>query len=90
MSSRIKGYSLIDAHDSNITDMIFSKKFTTQEYHLRDHIVDGQFNILGAVYIEMARQAAQLAKPELTVLKLTNNYWLQPLSFFGRALYCHC
>lgn len=72
--------SLIDVDQSDPAGMIFRKTFETAAFYLRDHVVDGQYNMPGACYVEMARQACDLALGDRAARKLLNNYWASPLS----------
>lgn len=72
--------TLIDVDESNPSKMQFQRKFSTSEFYLKDHVVEGQYNMPGACYIEMARQAGDLVFGNRSIIKLTNNYWARQLS----------
>jgi acyl transferase domain-containing protein/NAD(P)-dependent dehydrogenase (short-subunit alcohol dehydrogenase family) len=72
--------SLIDVDRSDATRLMFRKTFETTAFYLRDHVVDGQYNMPGACYVEMARQAGDLVLGHKSATKLVNNYWASPLS----------
>ncbi len=72
--------TLIDIDQSYPADRRFQRTFHVSEFYLRDHVVEGQFNIPGACYIEMARQAGDLVFGDKSIIKLTNNYWAKQLS----------
>jgi len=72
--------TLVDLIDSDPSRMQFQRRFSTSEFYLRDHVVEGQYNMPGACYIEMARQAGDLAFGDGAALKLINNYWARQLS----------
>ncbi|MEE9355676.1 MAG: SDR family NAD(P)-dependent oxidoreductase [Methylococcaceae bacterium] len=72
--------SLIDIALSDLSAMQFERRFRTSEFYLKDHVVDDQFNMPGACYIEMARQGGDLLFGDKSVVKLMNNYWVSKLS----------
>ncbi|HET8798510.1 MAG TPA: SDR family NAD(P)-dependent oxidoreductase, partial [Thermoanaerobaculia bacterium] len=72
--------SLIDVERSDPERRLFRRTFRTAEFYLRDHVVDGQYNMPGACYVEMARQAGDLLLGEGAVARLLHNYWAAPLS----------
>jgi acyl transferase domain-containing protein/aryl carrier-like protein len=72
--------SLIDVDRSDPARRTFSRTFRTAEFYLRDHVVDGQYNMPGACYVEMARQAGDLLLGDKAAWKLQHNYWASPLS----------
>jgi acyl transferase domain-containing protein/aryl carrier-like protein len=72
--------SLIDVEQSDAARLMFRKTFQTAAFYLRDHVVDGQYNMPGACFVEMARQAGELASGGKAATKLLNNYWASPLS----------
>ncbi|MCP5245666.1 MAG: SDR family NAD(P)-dependent oxidoreductase [Burkholderiales bacterium] len=72
--------SLIDVNQSNPSEKQFQRTFNVAEFYLEDHVVEGQYNMPGACYIEMARQAGDLLLGDKAVIKLTNNYWVRQLS----------
>jgi acyl transferase domain-containing protein/acyl carrier protein/SAM-dependent methyltransferase len=74
---------LIDLPASGASVGRFSKRFDTTEFYLRDHVVDGLYNMPGACYLEMARQAADLARPESMLSRMTHTYWSRQFSSAG-------
>ncbi|HEX6161709.1 MAG TPA: SDR family NAD(P)-dependent oxidoreductase, partial [Thermoanaerobaculia bacterium] len=72
--------SLIDVAQSDPARRTFRRTFRTSEFYLRDHVVDGQYNMPGACYVEMARQAGDLLLGDKAVTRLLHNYWASPLS----------
>ncbi|ESS66711.1 polyketide synthase PksL [Methyloglobulus morosus KoM1] len=72
--------TLIDVDRSSLSDMQFQRIFNTSEFYLKDHVVEDQYNMPGACYIEMARQAGDLLFGDNSIVKLTNNYWARQLS----------
>jgi len=76
--------SLVDVSKSNPEIGLFKRTFRCAEFYLKDHVVEGQYNMPGACYIEMARQAAALLLDEKTAVTLSNNYWVSQLSSPGK------
>ncbi len=72
--------SLIDVERSDPARRTFSRTFRTDEFYLRDHVVDGQYNMPGACYVEMARQAGDLLLGDKCARRLLHNYWVSQLS----------
>lgn len=72
--------TLIDVDKSNPSHMQFQRRFSTSEFYLRDHVIEGQYNMPGACYMEMARQAGDLVFGDKSIVKLTNSYWARQLS----------
>ncbi len=81
--------SLIDVDRSDPARRTFRKTFRTSEFYLRDHVVDGQYNVPGACYVEMARQAGELLPGNKTIGSLLNNYWASPLSSLSEDFTAH-
>lgn len=78
--------SLIDLERSHPKNLEFIKDFSQKEYFMRDHIVDGKFNVPGACYIEMAIECGEMISIGKKVYKLTNNYWAKQLSTTGDVI----
>jgi polyketide synthase PksN len=80
-------HPLLDSNDSTIARQVFSKRFSGEEFYLRDHRVENsgsQVILPGVAYLEMARAAAQLSVPEdYQVRKIRNVMWLRPLQIQG-------
>ncbi len=72
--------SLIDPDISSPKDMTFKRRFNVDEFYLRDHVVEDQYNMPGACYIEMARQCGDQLFGDGAVKRLMNNYWVSQLS----------
>lgn len=87
------GCALIDIEFSNLPEMVFHKSLSDEEFFMKDHVVDGLYNVPGACYIEMALEAGRLLSKEQRVsddpcvIKLTNNYWAKQLSTAGDAIW---
>ncbi|WP_437581603.1 SDR family NAD(P)-dependent oxidoreductase [Sorangium sp. So ce887] len=75
--------SLIDLDKSDASQGAFQRRYDNHEFYMVDHVVGGKYNVPGACYIEMARQAGCLAQPGQKVARLTNNYWAKQLSSSG-------
>ena len=56
--------ALVDWEDCNPAQLHFQKQLSDAEFFMRDHVVDGQYNVPGACYIEMALQAAKLLEKD--------------------------
>ncbi|PCK07256.1 MAG: hypothetical protein COA42_15300 [Alteromonadaceae bacterium] len=72
--------SLIDVHASDPEKMIFKRTFHVTEFYLEDHVVEEQYNMPGACFIEMGRQVGDLLFGDRSTIKLINNYWVSQLS----------
>ncbi|SDY56908.1 Acyl transferase domain-containing protein [Lysobacter sp. yr284] len=58
----------------------YATRWSGQEPFLRDHVVQGAPMLPGAACLEMARAAAELARPGQRVRQLRNVVWLRPLA----------
>ncbi|MFP7654374.1 SDR family NAD(P)-dependent oxidoreductase [Chryseobacterium proteolyticum] len=76
--------SLVDAERSDVNNLLFRKRYSNEEFFMQDHVVDGKYNVPGACYIEMGRQAATLLGKR--ICSLSNNYWPEVLSSAGPAI----
>jgi len=85
-SSYMPGRALIDMELSDESAMIFRKSLSDQEFFMKDHVVEGLYNVPGACYIEMALQAGLLLANDNQVLMLSNNYWAKQLSTSGASI----
>jgi pimeloyl-ACP methyl ester carboxylesterase/acyl carrier protein len=72
-------HPLLDANVSTLEAQCFTKVFTEQEFYLADHQVNNDILLPGAVYLEMARAAGELALPHQSILGFSNIGWLRPL-----------
>lgn len=75
--------SFIDANVSTLDEQLFVKTFTQNEFYLKDHKLGKKSVLPGVAYLEMARQAAQLATNGDPVLGLANIKWLKPIVVNG-------
>ena len=78
--------ALIDLDLSNVSSMCFQKHLSEDEFFMKDHVVEGLYNVPGACYIEMALEAGELLERDKCVYKITNNYWAKQLSTAGEAI----
>ncbi|UZW58492.1 SDR family NAD(P)-dependent oxidoreductase [Lysobacter enzymogenes] len=58
----------------------YATRWSGQEPFLRDHVVQGAPMLPGAACLEMARAAAELARPGQRARQLRNVVWLRPLA----------
>lgn len=85
LSERNLTMAMLDVDKSQPQQKRYSRRFDNQEFYMVDHVVEGKYNVPGACYIEMARQAGALAKPDKAVICLENNFWAKQLSSKGPA-----
>lgn len=76
-------HALIDPGHGEARSGLFRRHFTNQEFYMLDHVVEGQFNVPGACYLEMARQAGAWFRPGRRVVELRDTLWAQQLSSPG-------
>jgi polyketide synthase PksL len=80
-------HPLLHCNTSDLSEQRYRSTFTGEEFFLTDHQVrvdgrTGQKMLPAVVYLEMARAAiehASPARPESTVLELTDTVWAQPI-----------
>ncbi len=78
-------YGLIDPERSDSAAGKFRRRVTNREFYMVDHVVGGQFNVPGACYLELAREAGALFRPDLPVTRLLDALWIRQLSSTGPA-----
>ncbi len=78
--------ALIDIDFSDNENLFFQKTLSDEEFFMKDHVVEGLYNVPGACYIEMALQAGSLVTQGRNVFKLSNNYWAKQLSTSGNPI----
>ncbi len=78
--------ALIDIDFSDSESLFFQKTLSDEEFFMKDHVVEGLYNVPGACYIEMALQAGSLVTQGKNVFKLSNNYWAKQLSTSGNPI----
>ena len=84
-----KWNALFELSNSDPVDGCFRKTLSGREYFMRDHIVEGEYNVPGACYIEMALEAFAYVKqwdPATKGIRISNNYWAKQLSTKGGEL----
>jgi len=75
-----RAVALIDGRRANADGAAgFRKRLHNEVFFMRDHVVDGQFNVPGACFIELAVQAAALEHGRLP-RRAINNLWIEKLS----------
>lgn len=86
-------HPLLHENTSDLSEQRFSAVFTGDEFFLRDHVVNDEAVLPGAVYLEMARAALSLAttgKDSATAgVRLSHIVWVRPLSVGDRAIRVH-
>ena len=78
-------HGLIDPEQSDSAEGLFRRRVTNKEFYMVDHVVGGQFNVPGACYLELAREAGALFRPDLPVIRLLDALWIRQLSSPGPA-----
>ncbi|PON19910.1 hypothetical protein C2W62_00205 [Candidatus Entotheonella serta] len=77
-------HPLVHKNTSNLEEQRFSSTFSGQEFFLANHRVDGEKVLPGGVYLEMARVAAEQARPHPSTslakshIQLRNIGWATP------------
>lgn len=89
LALQTRAISLIDPGRTLLEHGLFQRRITNQEFYMRDHVLEGQFNVPGACYLEMARQAGSWAKPGAQLIAIQDTLWSQPLSSAGPAFDVH-
>ena len=77
--SSIQLHPLLDSNASTLNEQCFRTVLTGNEFYLSDHVVGGNKILPGAVYLEMARAAGDLALPGKKVSRLQDIVWVNPL-----------
>ncbi|BBO59205.1 SDR family NAD(P)-dependent oxidoreductase [Mycoavidus sp. B2-EB] len=74
-------HPLVHRNTSDLSEQRFSTTLTGEEFFLRDHVVQGERVVPGAVQLEWARAAVALASPSAAgqVVMLEEVTWLRPL-----------
>ena len=77
----IELHPLIDSNESTLEEQCYRKEFTGNEFLVKDHIIGGKQVLPGAVYLEMARLAGELAMRRAhKVKRITNTVWIRPVT----------
>lgn len=77
---------LVDIERTNVAKLHFKKDFSDEEFFMRDHVVEGKYNVPGACFIEMALECGEMLEEGKTAFKLVNNYWAKQLSTSGSVI----
>lgn len=73
--------TLLCSNMSTLHQMKYSVLLTGQEFFVKDHVVKGQYVLPGAVYMEIATEAAKQAYGhENARLQIKNTMWLRPFT----------
>lgn len=73
--------TLLCSNMSTLQHMKYSVLLTGQEFFVKDHVVKRQYVLPGAVYLEIATEAAKQAYGhENAKLQIKNTIWLRPFS----------
>ncbi|MBN9228887.1 MULTISPECIES: SDR family NAD(P)-dependent oxidoreductase [Legionella] len=72
-------HTLIDENISTFSTSAFSKRFSGNEFYLRDHQINKERVLPGAVCLEMARVAANMASSHQQVTTLSQITWNRPI-----------
>lgn len=72
-------HTLIDENISTFSSSAFSKRFTGNEFYLRDHLINNEPVLPGAVCLEMVRIAANMAAKNQQVTTLSQIIWERPI-----------
>ncbi|HEX3029322.1 MAG TPA: polyketide synthase dehydratase domain-containing protein, partial [Clostridia bacterium] len=77
-------HPLLHRNISDFMEQRFCSTFTGEEFFLKDHVVEGQRVLPGVAYLEMAREALELAtgtyNNENKLVCLSNVVWLRPFA----------
>ncbi|WP_206409758.1 polyketide synthase dehydratase domain-containing protein, partial [Lysobacter enzymogenes] len=73
-------HPFVHAADPGADGPRYATRWSGREPFLRDHVVQGAPMLPGAACLEMARAAAELARPGQRVRQLRNVVWLRPLA----------
>lgn len=84
-------HALIDENISTFSSSAFSKQFSGNEFYLRHHRLNDEPVLPGAVCLEMARIAANLASNNQQVTTLSKIIWKRPIktSDWSNPLHVH-
>ena len=81
-------HPLLDSNDSTLRSQRFSKRLSTSEFFLRDHVVDGKILLPGVAHLEMAYTAARLSTGSDSVT-LRGIIWGHPIVMDGVSRTVH-
>ncbi|MUL33891.1 SDR family NAD(P)-dependent oxidoreductase [Priestia megaterium] len=83
LAPRYRSTGLIDLDKVDLEQGLFKRRYDNKEFYMVDHVVNNKYNVPGACYAEMARQAGSIAQPMKKVTKLRGCYWAKQLSSNG-------
>ncbi|MEQ7053642.1 SDR family NAD(P)-dependent oxidoreductase [Paenibacillaceae sp. P-4] len=83
-----KLHPMVGENISTLDEFKFSTKFSSSDFFIRDHIVNGVPMFPGVAYLELARAAGDLASGR-TVYGLRNVVWAKPIIMEGRDCPVH-
>lgn len=72
-------HALIDGNSSTFSGSAFQKQFTGNEFYLREHLVNNEQVLPGALCLEMVRVAAHTASNNQQVTSLSHVIWKKPI-----------
>jgi acyl transferase domain-containing protein/acyl carrier protein len=79
-------HPLLGYNDATLSHFCYKTLLDPQAFYFTDHRVKGQKIFPGACYLEMARMAGKLAKPESAIVGMKNVIWAQPLAIHESTL----
>lgn len=71
--------ALLDAGTGGADGCVFHKRFSGEEFELREHVVIDTHTLPGVAYLEMARQACLRAAPGRASGVIRNLVWVRPI-----------
>ncbi|XOV79532.1 MAG: SDR family NAD(P)-dependent oxidoreductase [Aestuariibacter sp.] len=72
-------HPMLDSNESTFQRQLFKKRFTEDEFFIYDHLVSDIPTLPGVAYLDMVRQAGELAAG-MKVHQIRNIIWLSPLT----------
>ncbi|TAL65410.1 MAG: beta-ketoacyl synthase, partial [Legionella sp.] len=75
-------HALLDANQSTLNQVLFSKRFQGNEFYLQEHQVHQEKVLPGALCLEMAYVAANLALKNQPVRAMSQIIWQKPIKSF--------
>lgn len=78
-SSEMNQYPFISNNVSTFYEECLKKVFTKDEFYIKDHVVGGEYVLPGVAYLEMVREAIEIALEEDVTVGFRNVKWLIPI-----------